>query len=153
MSNETTADVPEWLWRTARWGFVAVVLAIAAVALAVALGVADPKPHGTLQWEDHFADAVGRWQTFGGATQAPGGLTVSLGQTGEVGGAVAQGDPVAPCGSAAQPTALDLAILYSFGHQHRTNSSFKLLRDATHIVTLSEAKSLVASIERKSQLE
>ncbi|MBI5291863.1 MAG: hypothetical protein HY872_08315 [Chloroflexi bacterium] len=96
MSNESIADVPEWLWRTARRGFVAVVLAIAAVTLAVALGVADPKPHGTLQWEDHFADAVGRWQTFGSATPAPGGLTVSLGQTGEAGGAVAQGDPVAP---------------------------------------------------------
>ena len=81
-------QIPKWLWKMVVWGFGGLVIGIGALVVAVAMGVADPKPMGALQWEDHFAD-TGRWQTFGDEAEfGAGGLTVSPGEAGEVGGAV-----------------------------------------------------------------
>lgn len=63
-----------WLWQGVRWGFVALVTGIVGLAVAVALGVADPKTAGPLLWEDHFS--AGRWETFGGARFDGGGLVM-----------------------------------------------------------------------------
>lgn len=75
-------QVPTWLWRTIRWGFVSLLVGLAALAVAVAMGVADPRPVGSLKWEDHFTPE--RWETFGEASFVTGGLDVS----GQGGGAV-----------------------------------------------------------------
>jgi len=79
MNNEQT---PLWVWRSVRWGFLFLLFSIAGLIIAVALGVADPKPVGSLKWEDHFTP--GRWETFGEAAFVTGGLDVS----GEGGGAI-----------------------------------------------------------------
>jgi hypothetical protein len=75
-------QIPIWAWRSVRWGFVILVIGLAGLIAAVALGVADPKPVGPLKWEDHFTP--GRWETFGEARFVAGGLDVS----GAEGGAV-----------------------------------------------------------------
>ncbi|MBI5348988.1 MAG: hypothetical protein HZB77_06655 [Chloroflexi bacterium] len=62
MNNETMKNeqrkipnpnnqIPKWLWRLAWWSFVILILVIAAMVMAVALGAGDPKPMGSLTWE------------------------------------------------------------------------------------------------------
>ena len=75
-------QIPNWLWRIARRGFAALIIGIVGLAVAVALGVADPKTAGPLKWEDHFTTA--RWETFGEARFDEGGLVIA-----STGGAVA----------------------------------------------------------------
>ncbi len=92
---------PRWLWRMARGGFIGLLITVAGLVIAVAAGVADPKPVGTLQWEDHF-EAAGRWQVFGeGVEISPlrftsgvyeeGGLEIEVGRD-ELGGAVTRSE-------------------------------------------------------------
>lgn len=89
-------QLPEWLWRIIVWGFVILVIGIGAMVIAVAAGVADPKPVGTLQWEDHFTEAGAKWQMFGsGASFAEDGLTIALARANEIGGAVMLPDATA----------------------------------------------------------
>lgn len=52
---------PRWLWPLVRGGFIVLLVTIAGLALAVMLGLADPRPVGQLQWEDDFSDPVSRW--------------------------------------------------------------------------------------------
>ena len=81
--------MPELLWQTVVWGFGALAIGIGALVIAAAAGVADPKPVGTLQWEDHFAKAASKWQSFGdGVLFAEDGLTITLTRASEIGGAV-----------------------------------------------------------------
>jgi hypothetical protein len=81
-------QTPKWLWRLARWSFVILVLVIAAMVIAVALGAGDPKPMGSLRWEDRL-DSRARWQTFGDELFfGSGGLVINLKQKGDTAGAV-----------------------------------------------------------------
>ncbi|MBI5081417.1 MAG: hypothetical protein HZB17_08975 [Chloroflexi bacterium] len=90
MSNETmnNEQIPKWLWRLAWWSFVILILVIAAMVMAVALGAGDPKPMGSLTWEDRL-DSRARWQTFGDELFfGSGGLVINLKQKSDYGGAV-----------------------------------------------------------------
>lgn len=78
---------PPWLWNGIRLGFVGLVVVAVGLVVAVAYGVADPRPVGGLQWEDHFSPAVA-WQTVGqGAAIKDGGLEITV-EPNTVGGAV-----------------------------------------------------------------
>ncbi len=63
---------PLWLWRLARYGLGGLVLGVAALAAALALGLADPPRAGPLIWEDDFKHGLGRWDTI-----APEGVRVA----------------------------------------------------------------------------
>ncbi len=81
-------QIPKWLWGLARWSFVILILVIAVMVTAVALGVGDPKPMGSLKWEDRF-DTRARWKTFGDELFfGSGGLVIGVQQKGDYGGAV-----------------------------------------------------------------
>ena len=78
---------PVWLWNATRSGFVILVIAAIGLVIAVAGGVADPRPVGTLKWEDHFAEGA-RWQVFGkGVEIGDRRLEIVVGPD-EIGGAV-----------------------------------------------------------------
>jgi hypothetical protein len=62
------AAVPAWLWRAANWGLVLLAGGLAALALALFLGAADPPRAGPLRWQDDFKAGVARW-----ALEAPPG--------------------------------------------------------------------------------
>lgn len=66
-------SAPQWLWRAISRGFGLTLLAIAALVLAIANGLADPPRAGPLLWQDDFKSEVGRWHfiTSDGATLAP----------------------------------------------------------------------------------
>ncbi|MEK7440775.1 MAG: hypothetical protein AABZ78_08275 [Chloroflexota bacterium] len=81
-------QILKWLWGLAWWSFVILILVIAAMVMVVALGAGDPKPVGSLKWEDRF-DSRARWQTFGDEIFfGSGGLVIGLKQKGDYGGAV-----------------------------------------------------------------
>jgi hypothetical protein len=54
--------VPGWLWRIATWSFVMVVIGVAGLAGALALGWADPPRAGLFRWQDDFKSETGRWE-------------------------------------------------------------------------------------------
>ncbi len=82
-------QLPDWLWQVVVGGFIALVIGIIGLASAVALGVADPRPVGALHWEDHFAEAGAKWETFGnGMSFAQDGLTITLRQANDISVAV-----------------------------------------------------------------
>ncbi|MGQ0601332.1 MAG: hypothetical protein ACT4QE_06500 [Anaerolineales bacterium] len=66
-------SVPQWLWRAAKRVFSLTLLTIAALAIALANGLADPPRVGPLLWQDNFKGDVGRWHfiTTDGASLAP----------------------------------------------------------------------------------
>jgi hypothetical protein len=66
-------SIPLWLWRAVTWGVGLLVIAITALALALANGLADPPRAGPLLWEDDFKGPTSRWEwvTAGGAALAP----------------------------------------------------------------------------------
>lgn len=55
-------SVPSWLWRAVSRGLGLSLLTIAALALALANGLADPPRAGSLLWQDDFKGEVSRWQ-------------------------------------------------------------------------------------------
>lgn len=57
-----TESVPLWLWRSVTWGLGVVLAGVAALAVALALGWADPARAGPLVWEDDFKGAVSGWE-------------------------------------------------------------------------------------------
>jgi hypothetical protein len=54
-------SVPAWLWRSANWSLALVLVGIAALASALALGAADLPRAGPLLWEDDFKAGLDRW--------------------------------------------------------------------------------------------
>lgn len=60
-------DVPQWLWRTVTFSFFAVLAGVSALAVALALGAADPSRAGPLAWEETFQGELSRWEV--GASQ------------------------------------------------------------------------------------
>jgi hypothetical protein len=56
------ANVPGWLWRTANLSLVLLFAGLAALALALQLGAADPPRAGPLQWQDDFKAGLARWE-------------------------------------------------------------------------------------------
>jgi hypothetical protein len=58
---ETRPRVAPWLWRTANWGLLLAALGVAALALALARGAADPPHAGPLLWQDDFRTGLIRW--------------------------------------------------------------------------------------------
>ncbi|MBL8057189.1 MAG: hypothetical protein JNK29_10850 [Anaerolineales bacterium] len=67
------APVPAWLWRSVTWGVGLLTLAVAGLALALALGAADPPRAGPLAWQDDFKQPNDRWdwRAAEGAALAP----------------------------------------------------------------------------------
>jgi hypothetical protein len=53
---------PLWLWRTATWSFLIVLLGVAGLAGGLSLGLADPPPVGLFKWQDDFKSETGRWE-------------------------------------------------------------------------------------------
>jgi len=86
--SNSNDQIPKWLWRSAIWGFVVLIIAIITLVISVALGAGDPKPIGSLKWEDRL-DSRARWRTFGDELFfESGGLVINLKQKGDYGGAV-----------------------------------------------------------------
>lgn len=86
-NSDPDSQIPVRLWNMVRLGLVGLAAGIVALVIAVANGAADPRPVGSLKWEDHFAGAV-EWETFGrGATLDDRALDITPGRD-EVGGAV-----------------------------------------------------------------
>jgi hypothetical protein len=52
---------PAWLWRTASWGLLVAILAVLGLAVALALGLADPPRAGPLLWQDDFKRGTAPW--------------------------------------------------------------------------------------------
>jgi hypothetical protein len=76
----TNESVPPWLWRFAIWGFGLSLISLAALALALANGLADPPRAGPLLWQDDFKNDVSRWQfiaTPGASLQRQAGALVA----------------------------------------------------------------------------
>lgn len=74
-------SVPPWLWRASGWALAGLLLVIALLAAALALGAADPPRAGPLSWEDDFKRGLDRWTLHlppGGRAEAPGALVVTL---------------------------------------------------------------------------
>lgn len=83
---------PLWLWRGVRLGFVMLVLSIIGLAIAAALGAADPKPVGSLKWEEKWQINNGKWQIFGqGVETGNGGLEIEVGRD-EIAGAITRSE-------------------------------------------------------------
>jgi hypothetical protein len=61
---------PIWLWNLARWGLLAALAGSAALAFALANGLADPPRPGPLRLSEDFKADTSRWTflTFGGAS-------------------------------------------------------------------------------------
>ena len=55
-------SVPRWLWRTATWSFVTVLIGVAGLAGGLSLGLADPPRAGPFRWQDDFKSETGRWE-------------------------------------------------------------------------------------------
>jgi hypothetical protein len=53
---------PRWLWRSVVWGFVALLVAVLGLGLALALGAADSPHAGPLLWMDDFKAGTARWR-------------------------------------------------------------------------------------------
>jgi hypothetical protein len=86
---------PVTLWRAARWGCVLLASVIAGLVAAVALGVSDPKPIGSLQWEERWQESGSRWETFGErVVMGQAGLEIDVGKN-ELGGAVTRANSLA----------------------------------------------------------
>jgi hypothetical protein len=58
----TQAAVPAWLWRAANLGLILLAGGLAALALALQLGAADPPKAGPLLWQDDFKAGLARWE-------------------------------------------------------------------------------------------
>lgn len=71
MSPET--PVPPRLWRAAAWSLILLLAAVAVLAGALALGLADPPRAGPLLWVDDFKGDTARWtwRASEGARLAP----------------------------------------------------------------------------------
>ena len=67
---------PLWLWQLARWGFLASLLGVAALAFSLYLGLAAPPRAGPLRWQDDFKGDVTRWEFV---TPSGGGLAPHAG--------------------------------------------------------------------------
>src|SRR3989304_6829700 len=53
---------PRWLWQIARWGFIAALVSVSALALGLSLGLADPPRAGPLLWQGDFKVDSTRWE-------------------------------------------------------------------------------------------
>jgi hypothetical protein len=82
-------EIQNGLWTVVRVGFVLLVVVIIGLVVAVANGVADPKPVGSLQWEDKWQITASRdkWEIFGEGVKIGDGLEIEVGEA-EIGGAV-----------------------------------------------------------------
>ena len=79
-------QVPLWLWRLAVAGFGLLLAGIIALALGLALGLADPRPVGRLAWFDEFEHSEAEWQRLAGNAPhfQPAALTVTAAAGGDV---------------------------------------------------------------------
>lgn len=80
-------EIQNWLWISVRIGMVILVIVIVGLVVAVANGVADPQPVGSLQWEDKWQIKKNPWQIFGEGVKMGEGLEIEVGEA-EIGGAV-----------------------------------------------------------------
>jgi len=68
------------MWRAVTVGFFAVLAGVSALAVALALGAADPPRAGPLLWEETFQGAISRWElgaSEGASIQVRGGALVA----------------------------------------------------------------------------
>jgi len=101
MMGQEQSEVPVWLWRTATWGLVVALAAVAALAVALSRGLADPPRAGPLAWQDDFKQGTQRWQLMppeGGTLAAKDGALLA-----DFGAAAAESAPEA-IGLTTEPT-------------------------------------------------
>lgn len=84
-------EIPNWLWWPVRLGFILLVVVIGGLVIAVANGVADPRPIGQLRWEEQWRAESGEWQVIGEGVTIDKGLAIEVGRD-EIGGAVTRGE-------------------------------------------------------------
>ena len=87
VNDDGLSQSPNWVWNSVRVGFVVLVMMIVGLVVAVANGVADPKPVGSLQWEDQWTVENEKWTVFGEGVRIGEGLEVEVDEA-EIGGAV-----------------------------------------------------------------
>jgi len=87
-ADEYDPTIPIWAWNAARLGFIALIVAIILLIIAVANGVADPRPIGGLQWEEKWLTAERNWQAFGSGVDMGGGRLEIEPGSGAIAGAV-----------------------------------------------------------------
>jgi hypothetical protein len=89
MDSEQPA--PQWLWRLVAGGFAALLAAVVGLAVALALGAADPPRAGPRIWQDDFKAGAARWQFVAqGAQIGPQGGALVIDLAGRPSGAEAQ---------------------------------------------------------------
>lgn len=79
-SQHVAIALPRWIQRLVRAAFLALLLGVAGLVLALALGAADPRPVGRLVWLDQFSDGGASWQVLGAGAApdfAPEALTLT----------------------------------------------------------------------------
>lgn len=82
------SEPPISLWNSARLGFVILIVAVSLLIIAVANGVADPKPVGSLKWEEKWLTTEHDWQAFGpGVSIGDGRLEIEI-DSSEIAGAI-----------------------------------------------------------------
>jgi hypothetical protein len=91
--QDNDAEISERLWNWARFGLLSLIVGIAGLAIAITLGIADPKPVGSLQWEQNWMTGSEDWLAFGNkdVTMGLGRLEIAV-NAGEVGGSVTPND-------------------------------------------------------------
>src|SRR5579859_1358635 len=95
-------ETPRWLWRAAYWSLLAAVLAVAGLAVALTLGLADSPRAGPLIWQDDFKQGTQRWTLIppagGSLGAAQGALAAVFSGPGGAAEALALGLAPAPAG-------------------------------------------------------
>ena len=71
-------EIQNWLWNSIRVGFMLLTVVIIGLVVAVANGVADPQPVGSLQWEDQWTVENEKWTVFGAGVRIGEGLEVEV---------------------------------------------------------------------------
>jgi hypothetical protein len=86
---------PRWLWRALTWGLGLAGFSVAALAVALSLGAADPPRAGPLLWNEEFTGDLTRWRwlALNGAALAPreGALRAEFTAEGQMAAALTEG--------------------------------------------------------------
>ncbi|MEK7310819.1 MAG: hypothetical protein AAB382_02500 [Chloroflexota bacterium] len=85
-------EPPLWLWRAVRLGLAVLVVVVAGFVIVVASGVADPRPVGSLKWEEKWIVDSGQWVVFGEKVEIGEGKLEIVLERGEIGGAVTRSE-------------------------------------------------------------
>ncbi|MEK6573575.1 MAG: hypothetical protein AABZ58_04595, partial [Chloroflexota bacterium] len=90
--SNSNSQPPLCLWRAVRLGFAVLVVVVAGFVIVVASGVADPRPVGSLKWEEKWIVDSGQWVVFGEKVEIGEGKLEIVLERGEIGGAVTRSE-------------------------------------------------------------